>query len=151
MCRNTHPSSCLTSYPPRTQPLVVPGPRPPPVWPLPLVKVEGVWLFGLKLLGPSRAFRFSLVRSSFLGPGSGEEGAGWSKRRRDRIFLFFFNIWIAYVSSWIRFYWWDKPGWGSILRYYVNKLPITIYDSVHSKNIWKNFNKKKNNSLTRPN
>lgn len=48
----------------------LPGPRPPLVWALPLLKVEG--LFCLKEPWPSRAFRFSLVRSSFLGAEIGD-------------------------------------------------------------------------------
>lgn len=50
---------------------VLPGPRPPLVWALPLLKVEGVF-FSLKELWLNRAFRFSLVRSSFLGADTGD-------------------------------------------------------------------------------
>lgn len=50
--------------------VTLPGPRPPLVCALPLLKVDGA--FGFKVLWLKNAFRFSLVRSSFLGADTGD-------------------------------------------------------------------------------
>lgn len=56
---------------------LLPGPRPPLVWALPLLKVEDFCLNEPTL---NREFRFSLVRSSFLGAETGESTAAEEKK-----------------------------------------------------------------------
>lgn len=75
---------------------LLPGPRPPLVWALPLLKVEGAFCF--ELLWPSKAFRFSLVRSSFLGADTGDSKPAEEKRGNKNVYISSCRCRILYFS-----------------------------------------------------